>query len=131
MKNKIPVIAQFILGLIFFVFGLNGFLNFIPMPPMPDNIKAFFGALLQTGYFFPVLKGTEVLCGLLLLLRVCSALALVILAPIVIQIFLFHLYMAPDGLPLASVIVALEAYLGFIYYRPAFANVLQAKPLHN
>ena len=92
---KASVVTRYLLGLIYFVFGLNGFLDFIPAPPPQENILPFMNGLMSTGYFFPVLKGTEVLCGLLLLSGFFVPLSLVILAPITIQIFLFHAFMTP------------------------------------
>jgi putative oxidoreductase len=112
--NKLPTITRVLLGLIFFVFGLNGFLNFIPVPPdLPEGLKAFTGGLMASRYFFPFLKGTEVICGLLLLSGAFVPLALVVLAPIIINIFLTHAFLAPSGLPMAVVIGALEIYLAF------------------
>jgi putative oxidoreductase len=110
--GKLPLIARLLLGAIFLVFGLNGFLNFIHTPPMPERAGAFIHGLLSTGYFFSFLKSTEVVCGALLLIGVFVPLALVVLAPIVINIILFHLFLAPSGLPLAGVIGALMIYLG-------------------
>lgn len=111
--NKLPMIARYALGLIFFVFGLNGFLNFIPQPPPPENLMTFVTGLMASKYFFPFLKGTEVLCGLMLLANRFVPLALVILAPIVLNIFLVHAFLAPEGLILAVIIGVLEAYLAF------------------
>jgi len=112
--SKMPLVARLILGLIFFVFGLNGFLNFIPVPPnMPEKLQAFTGGLMASGYFFPLLKGTEVVCGLLLLIGAFVPLALIVLAPIVLNIFLTHLFLAPDGVGLAVFIGLLEVYLAF------------------
>lgn len=114
IKAKFPLIARIILGLIFFVFGLNGFLNFIPPPPnLPESMMAFMNGMMSTKYFFPLLKGTEVICGLLLLSGCFVPLALVVLAPIVLNIFLVHAFLAPEGLVLAIVIGLLEAYLAF------------------
>ena len=112
--QKLPLIARILLGLIFFVFGLNGFLQFLPMPPLPDQAGAFMGGLAASGYFFPLLKGTEVICGLLLLTGMFVPLALVVLAPIVINIFAFHADLAADGLALTVLIRALEVYLAFV-----------------
>jgi putative oxidoreductase len=112
--RKLPLIARILLGLIFFVFGLNGFLNFIPVPPnLPEKLQAFTTGLMASGYFFPFLKGTEVACGLLLLIGAFVPLALVVLAPIILNILLVHAFLAPSGLPLALVICALEIYLAF------------------
>jgi hypothetical protein len=127
MKSKIDIGVQILLGLIFFVFGLNGFLQFIPMPELPEKAGDFMRALAASGYFFPVLKTVETVAGLLLLVRRFSALALVLLAPVVVQIFLFHAFLEPTGLPLPIVIVLLEGYLGFFVYRASFARVLSKK----
>lgn len=125
---KIQTIARYLLGLIFFVFGLNGFLQFLPQPPLPESAMAFMGGLASTGYFFPVLKATEVIAGVLLLSGFAAPLALVILAPISIQIFLFHAILTPGlanlVLPLAIValhVTAATAYWGI--YRPLFNKV--------
>ena len=128
MKAKIDMVAQALLGLVFFVFGLNGFLGFLPMPEMGEQAGAYMGGLSAANYFFPVLKIVETVSGLLLLLRLFSPLALVLLAPVVVQILLFHLFLDPGGLPMAIVITLLEAYLGFGVYRSAFTGVLQPRP---
>lgn len=126
--HKIPMIARILLGLIYFVFGLNGFLNFIPAPPdMPEKVMTFMNGVMAAPYFFPVLKGTEVICGLLLLTGFAAPLALVILAPITLQILLFHGFMTPglsqQILPLVMLalhLVAAKAY--WPLYRPLFGR---------
>jgi putative oxidoreductase len=110
-SNKLALAARFVLGLIFFVFGLNGFLQFIPQPPPPEDVKAFMTGMMSAPYFFPVLKGTEVICGLLLLSGRFQSLALVILAPIALQITLFHSTFAREGLPMAIFIDIAGIYL--------------------
>ena len=69
-------------------------------------------AMMQTGYFMPFLKVTEVACGLMMLTGIFIPLALVILSPIVIQIFLFHFYLDRTGLPMAIVLVGLMIVQG-------------------
>ncbi len=114
MMTKPTLVARILLGLIFFVFGLNGFLNFIPVPPnMPEKVMAFMNGLMASGYFFPLLKGTEVVCGLLLLLNAFVPLALVVLAPIIVNILMVHILLDTSGLPVALLIAALEIYLAF------------------
>ncbi len=95
MKAKLPMIPRILLGLIFVIFGLNGFLQFIPMPPLPDAAGAFLGALAASGYMFPLIKVTEILCGISFLTGKLSALGLVILAPISINILMFHAILTP------------------------------------
>ena len=80
---------------------------------MPDKAVAMMQGLMATGYFFPFLKGTETVCGLLLLTGAFVPLALVVLAPIVLQIFHFHAFLEPSGLPVALLIGALLVYLAF------------------
>lgn len=121
--------ARFLLGAVFFVFGLNGFLNFIPPPPansMSEGAMAFGAALMHTGYLFQVLKGTEVIAGALLLANRFVPLALAVLAPIVINIVLFHSVLAPSGVAMALIVLVLELYLAWAY-RAAFKPMLQAR----
>ena len=108
MNKHVATGARFFLGFVFFVFGLNGFLNFIPVPPMPENIQAFMNGMMSAPYFFPLLKGTEVVCGLFLLINKKVPLVLVILAPICLQIFMFHAFMTPgiDQLMMPLLIIA-------------------------
>ena len=121
--SKLPMIVRILLGLIFLVFGLNGFLNFLPAPPMPEAAGAFAGALAATGYMFPLIKGIEVLVGILLLTNKFVPLALIILAPITVNIVLFHAVLAPAGVALPIVILLLHLYLASTYkavYKPLF-----------
>src|SRR6187455_3043372 len=86
----IPHVARVLMGLLFCLTGSNGFLNFLPAPPtMPD----FAVALMKTGYMFPLIAGTQLLCGMLLLINRFVPLALVLLAPVVVNIFAFHLFL--------------------------------------
>jgi hypothetical protein len=125
------MVARILLGLIFFVFGLNGFLHFIPQPktPLPEVATAFAGALMKTGYMFPIIMGTQLLVGVLLLLNRFVPLALALIAPVVVNIVAFHLFLELSGLPLALVVLALELYLAWAY-RGAYQAMLamRAKP---
>jgi uncharacterized membrane protein YphA (DoxX/SURF4 family) len=125
--KHLPTAARLFLGLVFTVFGLNFFLHFLPTPPTPPpRAAAFAGALFGSGYFFPLLKTTEVAAGLLLLSGRFVTLALTVLAPIVINIVGFHLFLAPSGMALALAVMAAELYLAWTY-RAAFAPMLQAR----
>lgn len=121
----VPVVARFLLGAVFVVCGLNGFLNFIPAPsePMPAGAVAFGGALMQTGYMMPFIKGTEVVAGAALLANRFVALALAVLAPIVLNIVAFHAFLAPSGLAVAVVVLLLQIRLAWAY-RAVYAPML-------
>lgn len=124
MKAKAPLIARVLLGLIFFVFGLIGLLNLFPPPPdLPERLQAFNAGMMAAGYFFPLVKGTEVVCGLLLLTGFYVPLALVVLAPIVLNIFLVHAFLAPEGLPIALLCGFLLSYLSF--FAPPYAPTIK------
>ena len=121
-----PSASRILLGLIFFVFGLNGFLQFIPQPPAPEKAMAFMGALAATGYMFPLIKSVEVIGGALLLSNRFVPLALAIVAPNVVNIVLFHTFLAPAGLPIALLVLALELFTAWSY-RSAYASMLHAR----
>ena len=120
------IIVRLLLGLIFTVFGLNGFLHFLPMPPMPEPATAFFSGLAASHYMLPLLFLTQTIGGVLLLLGTFVPLALVLLAPVVLNIFLFHLFLAPDGMPMAIVVALLECFLAWAH-RDAFAPILRPR----
>ncbi len=114
-KKIAGIATRILLGLLFFVFGLNGFLNFMPHEaPTDPKIVAFMGGLFQTGYFFPFLKGTEVLIGIALLANRYTALALVVLAPIALNILLFHAVLAPEGNVMSILIIVLLTYQAWL-----------------
>ena len=116
----VVIIARVLLGLVFFVFGLNGLHPFMQNPPAPPAAAAFFGALLATHYMFFLIFATQVLGGALLLIGVAVPFALTILAPVIVNILCFHIFLSPDLLPMALVVAAFELFLVW-YYRAAFA----------
>jgi len=124
IKSVSVITARIVLGLIYFVFGLNFFLLFIPMPALANSAAdAFMGGLFQSGYFFPMLKGIEVVLGALLLIGFFVPLSLVILMPISINILLFHAFLTPGNTLMGIVIVLVHLYLAWSYrdyYKPLF-----------
>jgi uncharacterized membrane protein YphA (DoxX/SURF4 family) len=120
--------ARVLLGLVFFVCGLNGFLNFIPPPsaPMPDRAMAFVVAMIGTGYLFPLVAGTQVLAGALLLANRFVPLALILLAPVIVNIMAYHVFLDPNGMVIALVVLALESLLLWSH-RAAYRGVLTAR----
>jgi len=118
-SRKLPIVARVLLGAVFLVFGLNGFLHFLPQPPAPQPAMAFAGALAASGYLFPLLKATEVVAGALLLLGFVP-IALTLLAPIVVNIVAFHVFLAPGNYAVVGLVLAAEIYLAIVH-RAAFA----------
>jgi hypothetical protein len=119
----LPHIARILLGLGFFIFGLNGFLQFIPPPKeaMPEGAAAFAGSLMKTGYMFQLIAGTQLVSGILLLANVFVPLALVLLMPILVNIIAFHMFLQPAGSVPGIIFMILELYLAWAYrkaYRP-------------
>jgi putative oxidoreductase len=100
------LIARLLLGLIFLVFGLNGFLHFVPMPPPTGVAGQFFGALFMSHYWVLVF-GVQIIGGVLLLINKYVPLALVLLGAVIVNILAFHAFMAPTGLPLAIIVAIL------------------------
>jgi putative oxidoreductase len=119
------VIARFLLGFIFLVFGLNGFLHFIPMPPPSGTAGQFIAALFVSNYLVVVFL-LQIIPAILLLINRYVPLALTLLAPIIVNILLFHALMAPSGLPLAIVVTVLWI-LVFLSVRSAFGGLLQQR----
>lgn len=109
MKSAV-VVARILLGLIFVVFGLNYWLKLIPMPPPSGQAGAFMGALFLSGYL-AVVKVIEVAGGLLLLTGRRTALALLLLGPVVVNIVLFDLFLTRAFNPLGALAAVLAVFL--------------------
>jgi putative oxidoreductase len=124
MRNA-SVIARYLAGVIFLVFGLNGFLNFIPMPPPGGVAGQFMGALYASHYLW-VIFAFQIVAAVLLLVNWYVPFAVAVLAPVIVNILTFHALMAPSGLPLAIVVAVLWALI-FVSVRPAFAGLLQSR----
>jgi putative oxidoreductase len=123
IMRHVPTVLRVLMGLIFVVFGLNFFLNFLPMPPMEGPAGAFMGALMS-GKVLLVAKIVEIASGVMLLAGRFVPLALTLLAPIVVNIVLFHTVLAPMN-PMPVFLLVAGAYLAWSY-RSSFAPMLRA-----
>ena len=119
--------ARIVLGLIFLVFGLNGFLGFIPQPPPAPASGALLGAFAESGYLFPLIKVTEIVTGALLLAGRFVPLALIALLPVTVNILALHLFLDPalPGMAIAVVVFALNVFLIWAY-RAYYAPLKEA-----
>ncbi len=121
----VSIIARVLLGLIFVVFGSNAFFHFLPMPPPPANLAGdFLKVFIASGYIY-VIGGLQVLGGLLLFINRFVPLGLTILAGIIVNIWAFHILMAPEGVGPAIVVTILELFLIW-RCRNAFAGLVRA-----
>ena len=120
------LIMRTLVGLLFVFGAVAYFFNLVTPPPMEGAIKTFNEGLGASGYFFTLLKITELVCGILLLSGRFVPLALVILSPVVINIFMVHLLLDRSGIPVAIFLVAAFIFLAY-YYRKAFAPLLTPK----
>ena len=118
-------VSRFLLGFIFLVFGLNGFLHFIPMPPPSGVAGQFLASMFVTKYLLFVFA-IQLIGGTLLLVNRYVPIALTILGPIIVNILLFHGLMNPDGLGLALLVTILWAVV-FASVHSAFAGIFQAR----
>lgn len=123
--RHLPTVARLLMGLPLFVFGLNGFFNFIPQPstPLAAGAAAFAGALMKSGYMMQLIGATQLLVGALLVSNRFVPLALVLFAPFMVNSIAFHFVLEHTGLPMAAIFLALELYLAWVYrqaYRPLF-----------
>jgi hypothetical protein len=118
-------IARYLAGLIFLTFGLNGFLNFIPLPP-PQGVAVQFMGTLYTSHYLWVIFAFQVIPGILLLANRYVPLAVAMLAPVIVNILTFHALMAPSGLPLGLLVAVLWVAV-FVDVRAAFAGLFQSR----
>ncbi len=120
------LISRYLLGLIFVVFGLNGFLHFIPMGPIPNPVAMRYFTVMVTSHYMAIVSSLQILTGLLLLINRYVPLALTVLGAIIVNILIFHVLMNPEGLPLA-VVVTILWFLAVRDVWSAFAPLLQQK----
>jgi len=117
------VIVRTLMGLLFIFGSVAYFFNLVTPPPMEGAIKSFNEGLAASGYFFTLLKVTELVCGLLLVSGYFVPLALVVLSPIIVNIFFVHTVLDRSGLPVAIFLVIANIFLAY-YYRDAFKPLL-------
>jgi putative oxidoreductase len=111
--KKAKLIVRILLGLMVLIFGLNKFLQFMPMPPMPEEAAEFMGALVKSGYLMQAVAIVEIVTGIMLLINRFQALALVILFPVLLNAFWFHLFLDPAGIGGAFIAMAMNHFLFF------------------
>src|SRR4029078_4470605 len=122
----VALISRLLLGLIFFVFGLNGFLQFMNMGPMPSGLAGEFIRALFLSRFLWVVAGLQVVGGALLLINRYVPLALVLLGPVIVNILLYHLLLNAAG-ALMAVVVTVLWFIVFYAHRQYFSGIFAQK----
>lgn len=120
------IIVRVLMGLMFLFASISFFFKLMPQPEMSGPIKFFNEGLAASGYFMPFLKTVELICGLLLVAGLFIPLTAIIIFPITIHIFLVHLFMAPEGLPVAVFMLLGNLFLAW-YYRKSYAALFVMK----
>jgi uncharacterized membrane protein YphA (DoxX/SURF4 family) len=123
----LSAIPRVLLGLVFAVMPWMAILRLVSNPPIPPPAAAFVGALMKTGYMLPLIWGTEIAAGVLILLGIFVPFGLVLLAPVLVNIFLYHVFLAPSGLGLAGFVCLLELIVAW-QYRRCFESLFVSAP---
>ncbi len=108
------IIVRVLMGLIFTASAVVVLFNLVDVPPMEGKVKLFNEGIAASGYFMPMLKSIELVCGLALIIGRFVPLATVVLFPITVNIFLFHAFLAPEGLPVAIFLLVGNLFLAFV-----------------
>jgi uncharacterized membrane protein YphA (DoxX/SURF4 family) len=116
------LVARLLLGLIFVVFGLNGFLNFLSMGPMPTGLAGQFVAALVLSHYFWVVAAVQIAGGALLLANRFVPLALVLLGPVIVNIICYHVFLNPSG-AVPAVVVTVVWLIVFYGKRQYFSGI--------
>jgi uncharacterized membrane protein YphA (DoxX/SURF4 family) len=128
MKSKPTIAARVLLGIMFFGIGLNGLLRIVPLPQAEGPAAVFMDGLTASRYFFPLLFVTYLLAGAALVIGCFVPLALTVLAPIIVNIAVMHLFVPSSGAEtcLAALVTVLELFLAWSY-RATFRPLLRAR----
>ena len=116
MNSMFTKIVRILLGIILLVFGANKFFSFIPLPELPEQANNFMTSLGSTGYVLKIVGVLEIVIGALLLMKKWVAFALTLLAPISINILLFHLFLDVTGIGGALLVAVLNGILIYKYW---------------
>ena len=119
-------ICRYLMGLMFLTFGLNGFLHFIPQPPPPAGLAQDYFKVMFMSHAMVLPFLLQIVAAVLLLTNRFVPLALVLLGPVIVNILMFHVLMAPEGLP-PGVFALILWLVVFYYHRAAFAGIFAVR----
>jgi len=127
MKKAI-IAARIVLAIIYLVYGTNYFLHFFPSSLPPGKAGDFMGGLRQSGYLFEYMKAMQIIGAVLLFINRWAVMTTIVLFPISLNIFLFHVFLQLNGLGTAVILIAANLFLLYAY-RPHYRVLLAKRPL--
>jgi putative oxidoreductase len=120
------IIIRILMGLMFLFSSAVFFLKLYPQPVLKGNIKVFMDGLNAAGYLLPLIKATELICAILLLIGRFVPLAVVVIFPVIVNIVFVHAFLGPENLPVAIALLLGDLFLAY-YYRNNYKTLLVAK----
>jgi len=111
MKNKILFAVSLLFGLMMINSGFNKFLNYMPMPEVPEAAGALMFSFVQSGWMFPLIAAVEIVGGALFITNKFRALGAIILLPVIVGILLFNTVMAPSGIIMSLILFAINIWV--------------------
>lgn len=120
------IIVRTLMGLLFLFASIVVLFNLVPQPEQTGNVKVFMDGLMASGYLMTLIKLTELVCGVAFVLGRFVPLASIVIAPIIINIFLFHLFVDPSGLAVALFLVLANSFIAYCHWEK-FKPILTSK----
>ncbi len=122
--KTVNIVIRILLGLLLLMTGFNKFFMFMPMPEMVESAQQFMKALVNTGYIMPIVAIVEIVTALMIIFNRYQALALLILFPIMVNAFLFHLFLDIGGIGGSAIAIIFNLYL-LVVNRDKFKELLK------
>ncbi|MXV50929.1 DoxX family protein [Pedobacter sp. HMF7647] len=120
------IVVRVLMGLMFLFASIPVLFHLMPTPELKGDIKVFMTGIMAARYLFPLIKITELLCGIAFVTGFFVPLAVVVIFPIIINIVLYHAYLGPSELPIAIALLICDLFLAW-YYRDRYKPILSAK----
>jgi putative oxidoreductase len=120
------IIVRVLMGLLFLFASVSVLFNLIPQPELTGKVKVFMEGVNASGYLLPLIKITELVCGIAFVSGYFVPLATVVIAPIIVNIFFFHAFVDTSGLPVAVFLVLANIFLAYAYW-DKYKPLLEAK----
>jgi putative oxidoreductase len=119
------IIIRVLMGLLFLFSSVAFFFNLVPTPELTGNLKTFNDGLTASGYLMQLIKGTELVCAIAFIVGRFVPLAVVVIFPVIVNIVLVHVFLAPEGLPVAIFVLLADLFLAY-YYRERYKTLVAA-----